>query len=75
MSRLKDIYDDGLFCVGCGEFMENPRNHHCDPKIEARIERELALKEFLSSQEEVLTPSERMELGFELLHREDEDDA
>lgn len=67
-------YDLWRFCVACGEFMENPHNHHCDPKKEAQIEREAYLKELLSSQEEELTPSERMELGFELLSREDNDD-
>lgn len=62
-------------CVACGEVMLD-YNHHCDPEKEAKIEAEMALKEALLERntEFDLTESERLELGMELLHREDDDD-
>ena len=67
-------YGLGLFCVACGEFMENPHNHHCDPKLEEEILRKQAVEAMLEEVEEQLTDAEMMELGFELLSREDNDD-
>ena len=66
--------DDGPFCIACGEYMDNPHNHHCKPAFEIAALERLAAYERSLIHQEALTESELMEFGFDLMHREDEED-
>lgn len=65
--------DPEFTCVGCGEYMINPRNHHCDPKREAQIEGARLSQEKALAKQRRMTEAERLNLGFELLNWSEEE--
>jgi hypothetical protein len=59
-------------CVACNEVMENPQNHHCDPKREAAIERARKAYE-ATCRPRTPSEAERLYLGLEMTYGWEED--